>query len=372
MMHKLLIATAALALCTPALADTLVDNVEGVTIDAAGGVERFTGLLIGDDGRIVQVLHRGDKRPGKVDYFVDGKGQVMVPGMIDSHGHVMGLGFSALTLDLTETTSLAEALAKVAAYAKANPDRPWILGRGWNQELWPEKRFPTAAELDAVVPDRPVWLTRVDGHAGWANSQALATAGVTAATRDPAGGKIERLGATGKPAGVLVDTATDLIDSKVPAPRRGELVRLLTGCDEGEAAARALLGDRAAAGGHFWAELERFPKPVIAAVEKLALGGGTELALACDIAIAGESTKFGVPEVKLGAIPGAGGTQRLIHAIGKSKAMALLLTGDFIDARKACDAGMVAEVTADGQALPTALAMERRRAGSELSTGMAP
>ncbi|MGG4603112.1 enoyl-CoA hydratase/isomerase family protein, partial [Alcaligenaceae bacterium Me47] len=128
--------------------------------------------------------------------------------------------------------------------------------------------------------------------------------------------------------------------------------------------AEPLLGDRAAAGGHFWAELERFPKPVIAAVEKLALGGGTELALACDIAIAGESTKFGVPEVKLGAIPGAGGTQRLIHAIGKSKAMALLLTGDFIDARKACDAGMVAEVTADGQALPTALAMANRIASN--------
>ena len=184
-MRRLLLATVALALTAPALADTLVDNVDGLTIDATGGVERFTGLLIGDDGRIVHVLHRGDKRPGKVDYFVDGKGQVLVPGMIDSHGHVMGLGFSALTLDLTETRSLAEALAKVAAYAKANPDRPWILGRGWNQELWPEKRFPTAAELDAVVGDRPVWLERVDGHAGWANSKALAAAGVTLGTDYP-------------------------------------------------------------------------------------------------------------------------------------------------------------------------------------------
>lgn len=215
----LLGAAAALAIATPALADTLVDNVEGVTVDANGGIDRFTGLVVGDDGRIKQVLHRGDKRPDRPSYKLDGKGQFLIPGMIDSHGHVMGLGFSALTLDLTDTRSLGEALARIAAYAKAHPDRPWILGRGWNQELWPEKRFPTAAELDAVVPDRPVWLTRVDGHAGWANSQALATAGVTAATRDPAGGKIERLGATGKPAGVLVDTATDLIDSKVPAPR---------------------------------------------------------------------------------------------------------------------------------------------------------
>ncbi len=218
MIRALLGATAALALSAPALADTLVDNVEGLTIDGTGGVERFNGLLIGDDGRIVQVLHRGDKRPGKVDYFVDGKGQVMVPGMIDSHGHVMGLGFSALTLDLTDTRSLAEALAKVAAFAKANPDRPWILGRGWNQELWPEKRFPTAAELDAVVGDRPVWLERVDGHAGWANSKALAAAGVSALTKAPAGGSIERL-AGGKPAGVLVDNATELVAKAVPAPR---------------------------------------------------------------------------------------------------------------------------------------------------------
>ena len=124
--------------------------------------------------------------------------------------------------------------------------------------------------------------------------------------------------------------------------------------------AAPLLGDRAATGWDFFSELGSFPKPVIAAVEKVALGGGMELALACDIVIAGESAKFGVPEVKLGAIPGAGGTQRLIHAIGKSKAMALLLTGDFIDARKACDVGIVAEVTADGQALPTALAMASR------------
>lgn len=215
----LLGAAAALAFATPSLADTLVDNVEGVTIDAKGGIDRFTGLVVADDGRIKQVLHRGDKRPDRPSYKLDGKGQFLIPGLIDSHGHVMSLGFSALTLDLTDTRSLGEALARIAAYAKAHPDRPWILGRGWNQELWPEKRFPTAAELDAVVPDRPVWLTRVDGHAGWANSQALAAAGVSAATRDPAGGRIERLGATGKPAGVLVDTATDLVDSKVPAPR---------------------------------------------------------------------------------------------------------------------------------------------------------
>ncbi len=136
--------------------------------------------------------------------------------------------------------------------------------------------------------------------------------------------------------------------------------------------AEPLLGERAAIGAPFWSELGSFPRPVIAAVEGLALGGGMELALACDIVIAGESARFGVPEVKLGAIPGAGGTQRLIRAVGKSKAMALLLTGDLIDARRASDAGIVAEVTADGQALPCALAMAGRiAANSPLAVALA-
>jgi hypothetical protein len=218
MIRALLAATAALALSAPALADTLIDNVDGLTIDDTGGVTRFTGLLIGSDGRVAQVLKRGDPRPERIDYKLDGQGRVMLPGMIDSHGHVAGLGFSALTLDLSETKSLTEALTKIGDYAKANPDRPWILGRGWNQELWPEKRFPTAAELDAVVGDRPVWLERVDGHAGWANTRALTAAGITALTKAPAGGSIERL-VGGKPAGVLVDNAMELVNKVVPVPR---------------------------------------------------------------------------------------------------------------------------------------------------------
>lgn len=219
MKPALLAGLAFAALAAPVQADTLIDNVDGVTVDATGGIDRFTGLLIGTDGRIVQVLRRGEKRPARPDYLIDAKGAILVPGMIDAHGHVMGLGFAALTLDLSAATSLAEAQAMIAAYAKAHPDRPWILGRGWNQELWAEKRFPTAAELDAAVADRPVWLTRVDGHAGWANTLALTAAGVTPATKDPAGGRIERAAPGGKPAGVLIDTATDLVDKVVPPPR---------------------------------------------------------------------------------------------------------------------------------------------------------
>lgn len=219
MLRSVLAAGAALiALASPAVADTLLDNVDGMTLDANNAVDHFTGLVIDNDGRIKQVLHRGDKRP-RTDYAIDGKGQFLMPGLIDSHAHVMGVGIGAMTLDLSETKSLPEALARIDAYAKAHPDRPWILGRGWNQELWPDKRFPTAADLDAVVGDRPVWLQRVDGHAGWANSKALALAGVTAATKDPAGGQIERVQPSGKPAGVLIDNAQDLVDKVIPAPR---------------------------------------------------------------------------------------------------------------------------------------------------------
>lgn len=214
---RTLAAVSALALAAPALADTLVDNVDGVTINAQGKVERFSGLVFDDDGKIVQVLSRNDARP-RTDYLIDGKGQVMVPGMIDAHVHVMDIGFAALTLDLSDTKSLDEALAKIKAFAEANPGRPWILGRGWNQETWGLGRFPTAAELDSVVADRPVWLERADNHANWGNTLAITGAGVTAKTPDPAGGKIIR-DAKGAPAGVFVDNAIGLVGKIVPAPR---------------------------------------------------------------------------------------------------------------------------------------------------------
>ncbi len=212
-------ATLALAASSPALADTLIDNVDGLTIDAKGGIERLTGLVIDNDGKITQVLHRGDKRPAQTDYLVDGKGRVLMPGLIDAHAHVMDLGLATLTLDLSATTSLAEAQAKIAAYAAAHPDRQWIIGRGWNQEKWKLGRMPTATELDVVVKDKPVWLERVDGHAGWANSAALVAAKITALTKDPVGGRIERVAPGMAPAGVLVDKARGLIDALIPQPR---------------------------------------------------------------------------------------------------------------------------------------------------------
>ena len=215
---------AALLIAGPAAATTVVTNANGYTLTAAGALDHFSGLLIGDDGRVVRVLHAGDAVPPGT--MLDAHGQTLLPGLIDAHGHVMELGFEALSVDLNDTPSLAAALAKVRAYAAANPGAKWVVGGGWNQERWGLGRFPTAAELDAAVPDRPVWLTRVDGHAGWANSRAIAAAGITAATADPAGGRIER-GAGGVPAGVFVDSARRLVAAKVPPPTAAEADRAL-------------------------------------------------------------------------------------------------------------------------------------------------
>jgi hypothetical protein len=227
----LALAASTLALtASPAWADTLVDNVEGVTIDETGKVRRFAALVFDDDGKVVQVLARGEAPP-RTDYRIDGEGRVMVPGMIDAHVHVMDIGFAALTLDLSDTTSLDEALTKIKAFAEDNPGRPWILGRGWNQEKWGLGRFPTAAELDAVVADRPVWLERADNHANWGNTLAITTAGVTAKTPDPAGGRIIR-DAKGAPAGVFVDNAIGLVAKAVPPPRPQDRDRAFAAAQE--------------------------------------------------------------------------------------------------------------------------------------------
>lgn len=224
-MTRLALTALALAIAAPAHADTLVDNVNGITLDADGKLVRFTGLVIGSDGKVKQLLDRKDKRPERPDFKEDGKGRTLIPGLIDAHGHVMGLGFSLMLLDLSDTNSLEEAQAAIRKYAAENPEMPWIIGRGWNQEKWGLGRFPTAADLDAAVPDRAVWLERVDGHAGWANTAAMTAAKVTAASKSPEGGRIEM--AAGKPSGVFVDAAMSLIDKAKPKPLARDVDRAL-------------------------------------------------------------------------------------------------------------------------------------------------
>jgi hypothetical protein len=211
-MIKPLLALTAL-LSTSALADTLVTNVNGIQAGSDGQLQHFSGLIIANDGKVKTVL-AGPPPPITFEHTVDGHGQTLLPGLIDGHGHVIDLGFYALRLDVTGVQSLAEFQQRLRDYAAAHPDTKWILGGGWNQELWPVKKFPTTADLDAIVSDRPVVLERVDGHAIVANSAAMKAAGVTAATQAPAGGEIHD--------GVFVDNAERLINDAIPKPTASE------------------------------------------------------------------------------------------------------------------------------------------------------
>lgn len=207
-----------LGMSAPALAaDLLVKNVNGYTLDSHGRMQHFDALLV-THGKVEATgpLAAMQAKAGDAT-VVDGGGHTLLPGLIDAHGHVMELGYYSTQVDLTGTKSLDEALARIKAYVDAHPDAPWIIGGGWNQEIWKLGRFPTAKELDAVVSGRPAWLSRVDGHAAWANTAAITAAGVTAQTKDPHGGRIER-DAQGNPSGVFVDGAEDLVAGKVPAP----------------------------------------------------------------------------------------------------------------------------------------------------------
>ncbi|WP_022682754.1 amidohydrolase [Sphingobium bisphenolivorans] len=234
MKSGLLAALAALALPAPALEAGVIDNVNGIALDANGRLVRFGALLIDDEGKVERLIPgryeapaqaRPKKRrkndplptqPKGLAFKLDAGGKTLLPGLIDAHAHVMSYGLSHITLDLSGTRSLAEAQAKIRAFAAANTGRKWIIGTGWNQELWGLGRFPTAAELDAAVSDVPVWLERVDGHAGWANTAAMRAANVSAASKAPPGGRIDM--AAGTPSGVFVDKAMDLIQRAVPTP----------------------------------------------------------------------------------------------------------------------------------------------------------
>ncbi|MEO1167558.1 MAG: amidohydrolase [Pseudomonadota bacterium] len=212
------LALAAALLPAPAQADALIDNANGYTLDEQGDLVRFTGLLFDPEtGRVTQLLRRNDDRPRELDFRHDARGQTVIPGLIDAHGHLMGLGYNAIQLDLSDTTSLEEAMSRLAQYSAENPTLRWLVGGGWNQERWGLGRFPTAADLDAAVSDRPVWLVRVDGHAGVANSAAMAQANVTESAQSPAGGRIERDGR--EPNGVFIDAAMALVEQAIPTPQ---------------------------------------------------------------------------------------------------------------------------------------------------------
>jgi hypothetical protein len=142
--------------------------------------------------------------------------------MIDAHAHLLNLGQSLRTVSLVGTTSYDEVVQRVAARARTTPPGQWILGRGWDQNKWGDTRFPSHEALSRAVPNNPVVLTRIDGHAILVNAAALRAAGVTAAAKDPSGGRVERA-ANGEPTGVFIDNAKALVERFVPAPTRDDL-----------------------------------------------------------------------------------------------------------------------------------------------------
>ncbi len=183
-------------------------------VDAAPTAQ---AVLIRDD----KILFVGDLAAAKAKAAkdvrdIDLKGAAAYPGFVDAHAHLTGIGLRELTLNLDQVKSVAELIAAVKAYAAAHPEGA-IYGRGWIETHWPEKRFPTKADLDAAAPGRVVVLGRSDGHASVASTAALAKAGITAATPAPTGGQILK-GADGQPDGMLIDHAQSLVKDVIPPP----------------------------------------------------------------------------------------------------------------------------------------------------------
>ena len=200
-------------------------NINGYTLNSKGELVQFKELYIVDDK--VQLIGEDLAVPEGIE-AQDMQQAVMLPGIIDAHGHILGLGDNLSQVDLRGTKSEQEAVARIKAHIAANGAQKdgWILGRGWNQVLWPNQTFPSKASLDEAFPDTPIMLSRVDGHADWVNSKALEIAGIDAQTQSPAGGEIIK-DENGEPTGLLIDNAAYLVSSKLPPASKESLIQRL-------------------------------------------------------------------------------------------------------------------------------------------------
>ena len=174
-------------------------------------------VAVGSDAEIRAMI-------GEKTRVVELAGRSMTPGLSDAHCHLYGLGKSLDSVNLRDVASPLAAAQMVVEASKSLEEGEWAVGRGWDQNLWPEQVFPTSKTLDALIADRPVALRRVDGHALWANSKAMALAGIDDQTADPNGGKIIR-DAEGHATGVLIDMAMDLVENKIPKPTEATIKR---------------------------------------------------------------------------------------------------------------------------------------------------
>jgi predicted amidohydrolase YtcJ len=208
----------------PPKADLLIEN--GVVYAAADAKPRKASILVGE-GRILFVGEAGRaRRLADEARRVDLAGAFVYAGWADAHLHLAGLGKSLEVAKLRGLPDAGAAAAAMQAAAANLPPGAWVEGRGWDQNLWPGREFPDARALDRVLPDRPAVARRVDGHAVWVNTAALRAAGIDAATKGPAGGRILRR-SDGAPSGVLVDNAMDLLESALPAATPADTERWL-------------------------------------------------------------------------------------------------------------------------------------------------
>jgi predicted amidohydrolase YtcJ len=209
-------AALATACARSAASDTIIRG--GAIYTGTRAAPRVEALRISGD-RIVFAGALADARNGAAGAReIDLGGAAAFPGFTDAHVHLTGVGQQAMLLDLVGVESIAALQRRLREYAAAHPTGP-IIGRGWIETHWPERRFPSRADLDGVVSDRPVVLERIDGHAIVANSAALALGGVENGTPNPAGGRIER-DAMGAATGMLIDNAASLVQARLPAPTR--------------------------------------------------------------------------------------------------------------------------------------------------------
>ena len=206
---------------TPAPADLIVTNARIYTVDDG---HPFVSALAVRDGKVAFIgsVHEASLLRGPNTHVIDATGRTVIPGMVDAHAHLFGLGEFLRSIDLTDTRSYDEIVSRVGARVKQATAGRWVIGRGWDQNKWGNTRFPTHEALSSVSPNNPVVLERIDGHALLANAAAMRAAGVTAATKDPAGGRIERE-ANGAPTGVFVDNAMEIIDRVIPPMSHDEM-----------------------------------------------------------------------------------------------------------------------------------------------------
>jgi predicted amidohydrolase YtcJ len=173
-------------------------------------------LAVGDDYEMKSLLGDGGE-------WIDLGGRCVVPGLVDAHVHFEGFSLSLQRVNLAGAANLDEAMERIAARADDQEASVWLGGRGWNQTDWPGGAFPTAADLDKIVPNRPVYLSHKSGHAAWVNNQALKLAGITAETADPPGGQIHR-DEQGRPSGILFEEAMGLVGNLIPSATEDQVV----------------------------------------------------------------------------------------------------------------------------------------------------